>query len=147
MTTEQHDLAANKDTVIRYMLASQRNDFATMAEILHEDCVRYFPRPGVHPDPVTRGAANIIGNLPHTSHYEQGTLEMEVENMVAEGPLVTVQFSIKAKTADGRDYENFYHFLLELHHGRITKFYEYCDTMYGAQMLRPQALKEAAAAI
>lgn len=147
MTEEQHDLAANKAIVTRYLLASQHDDFATMAEILHEDCLRYFPRPGLHPDPTTRGSRNIIGNLPHQSHYVPGTLKMQVENMIAEGPLVTAQFSITATTADGRDYENFYFFMVELHHGRITKFYEYCDTLYGAQMLRPEAVKTLAAAL
>lgn len=147
MTEELHDLAANKATVLRYMRASQRNDSETMAEILHEDCLRYFPRPGLHADFTTRGSDNIIGRLPHRGHYQAGTLEMNVENMVAEGPFVTIQFSLKAKTADARDYENFYIYQYELHGGRITKFYEYCDTMYGAQMLRPDAVRDAAASL
>lgn len=147
MAQPNDETAANKALVIRYMTASQSNDSATMAQCLDENCERMFPRPGLHNNPMTKGSANIIAMLPHRSHYETGSLKMEVENILAEGPLVAVQFLIRAKTAGGAPYENFYHFLFECKNGRITKFWEYCDTLYGAQMLRPQAVKDVAASL
>ena len=141
------EIAANKALVIRYMTASQQNDHATMADCLAEDAVRVFPRPGLRPDPFTRGRDQIISNRPLTAIYEQGTLKSEFLHLVGEGPMVAVHFSMTAKTTDGRPYENFYHMLFEVHDGRITQYWEHCDTLYGAMMLRPEAIKQVAASL
>ena len=144
MADEVHDLEANKAMVIRYMELAQQADRDQCLEMLAEDAVRVFCRPGTRPDPVTRGRENIIGNRPLTTLYKPGTLKMEVENILAEGPLVAVQFVMRATTAAGEPYENFYHHLFEIHGGKITKYWEYCDTFYGMKMLRPDELAAAA---
>lgn len=138
------EIAANKALVIRYMTASQQNDLATMADCLAEDCIRVFPRPGLRPDPLTKGRNQIINNRPLTTLYQPGTLKSDILHMVGEGPMVAVHFSMSAITADGRPYENFYHMLFEVRDGRIVQFWEFLDTLYGAMMLRPESLRAVA---
>ena len=145
MPEAKDERAANKELVIRYMTLAQQGEREQCLEMLAEDAVRVFPRPGQRPDPYTRGRENIIGNRPHTTLYKPGSMEMEVEHIIAEGPMVAVQFIIRAIAASGERYENFYHHLYELHDGKITAYWEYCDTLYGAQVLRPESLTKPAA--
>ena len=145
MSETANELEANKALVLRYQHALQAGDLEGTRACLAEDCVRVFTRPGIRADPNTVGRDEILGNLPHLALYQPGTLEMEVEHIVAEGAMVALQFVIRAVTAAGKPYENFYHFLFECHGGRITKFWEYCDTLYGAQLLRPEMFGQPAA--
>ena len=140
MPDDKDQLEANKELVLRYMRLAQQGEREQCLQILAEDAVRIFPRPGERPDPVTRGNVNIVGDRPHTTLYKPGSMQMEVENVTAEGPRVAVQFIIRATAANGAPYENFYHHLYEVHGGRITRYWEYCDTLYGAKVLRPESL-------
>ena len=135
-----HDTEANKELVLRYMRLAQAGDRNAVTECLAENCVRVFPRPGIHEVAETTGREAILAKMPHLSLYEIGTLTMEVEHILAEGPLVAVQFILRARTAKGEPYENFYFHLFECHDGFITTFWEYNDTLHGARMLRPEVL-------
>jgi ketosteroid isomerase-like protein len=128
------------------MKASQSRDFKQMRELLTEDAVRYFPRPGFRSKCTTEGRDNITGNVPHLNLYKAGTLEMDIENAIAEGPFVVVQFALRATTARGEPYTNYYLHLFELRDGKVAKYWEYCDTLYGAKMLRPELLAQVASA-
>ena len=139
----QDETASNKELVLRYMKAAQMDDVEGVSACWADDCIRYLPRPGLG-NVVTKGRAGITGKLSHSGLYKPGSLRMEVEHIVAEGPMVAIQFIIRATTARGEPYENFYHHLFECHDGKITKQWEYCDTLYGARMLRPEALQNAA---
>jgi ketosteroid isomerase-like protein len=62
-------------------------------------------------------------------------LQIDVEEMVAEGDQVCVQLVIRARTAAGEDYENHYHFAFRLRGGKICAVKEYVDTLYAERML------------
>lgn len=62
-------------------------------------------------------------------------MQMEIQQMVAEGDTVCVQLVIRARTARGADYENHYHFVFRLRDGRICAVKEYVDTLYAQRML------------
>jgi ketosteroid isomerase-like protein len=85
----------------------------------------------------------LCGKLSHAGLYKPGGLTMEVEHIVAEGPLVAIQFTLCAITARGEPYENYYYHLFECHNGKITKQGEYCDTLYGTRMLQPDTIGDA----
>ena len=53
---------------------------------------------------------------------------MTVIATTAEGNRVTVEAAGKCQLADGRRYDNFYHFVLLFRDGRICTMKEYCDT-------------------
>jgi ketosteroid isomerase-like protein len=146
MSHDQNQTGANKELVLRYMRASQSRDVKQMRELLVEDAVRYFPRPGFRSTYTTEGRDNIIGNVPHLNLYKAGTLEMDIENTIAAGPFVVVQFTLRAVTTRGRPYKNYYMHLFELRDGKVSKYWEYCDTLYGAKMLRPEVLAQFASA-
>lgn len=140
MGQAKDETAANRELVLNYMSASQAGRREEMRQYLAEDAVRVFPRPGLRADPETRGRDNIIGNVPHTAIYQPGSMRMEVENILADGPFVAVQFVLRATTARGDAYENFYLHVFECREGKITRYYEYLDTLYGMRMLRPEEL-------
>ena len=54
--------------------------------------------------------------------------EMTIVDTTAEGDRVAVEVTGKCQLANGKHYDNTYHFLLEFENGRIRKVKEYCDT-------------------
>ena len=144
MLQETDNAAANRELVLSYMKASQSQDFARMRELLTEDAIRYFPRPGFRPTSTTEGRDNITKNVPHVNLYQPGTMKMNIENIIATDRFVVVQFSLSAITARDEPYENYYVQVFEVEAGRIAKYWEYCDTLYGAKLLRPEMLAEVA---
>ena len=51
-------------------------------------------------------------------------------DMVAEGDKVAVEAESNAIAANGRPYNNHYHFLAQVRNGKITQFKEYNDTLH-----------------
>ena len=139
----QDETASNKELVLRYMKAAQADDVEGVTACWAEDCIRYMPRPG-QGDVVAKGRDSITAKLSHAGLYTPGTLKMEVEHIMAEGPMVAIQFIISATTSRGEPYKNYYHHLFECHDGKIVKQWEYCDTLYGMRMLRPERLYDPA---
>ena len=125
MSDGTDEKAANKELVIRYMTRAQANDIEGADECLAEDCVRMGPRP----------SAGVIEGHPHVDLYQPGTLTMEVENLIAEGPFVAAQIAVQATAAGGDPYQNYYHQLFECHDGQITAQWEYLDTLYASRVL------------
>jgi ketosteroid isomerase-like protein len=128
--------AANKELVVRYMKCAHRFQWEELADCLAEDVVRYRPRPSTPWDLVTRGRENLVHEFQtHWNVYQAGTLTIEIENIVAEGAFVSVQYVQRAVTARGEPYESFYHPLFECVDGRVQRCWEYVDTLYSYRML------------
>ena len=143
MTTDQPDVAtANAALSLRFVEAAQTGNAAIVAECLTEDYVQIFPRPGIQGMPAgIDGRDQIVEFLAMLpAIYEPGSMRMEVENVVAQGPMVVIQFRMNARTAAGEPYENHYVQILECHDGQVTRSWEYCDTLYAAQKLMPDVL-------
>ena len=62
-------------------------------------------------------------------------MQIEIEQLVAEGDTVCAQTVITAKTAAGEAYRNQYHFVFRVRDGRICAVKEYVDTLYAQRML------------
>jgi ketosteroid isomerase-like protein len=128
--------ASNKELVVRYMKCAHRYEWDQLAECVAEDVVRYRPRPSAPWGLVTRGRDNLVNEFrAHTNIYQTGTLAIEIENIIAEGPFVSVQYVQRAITARGEPYENFYHPLFQCADGLVVKCWEYVDTLYSSRML------------
>lgn len=56
--------------------------------------------------------------------------DFKTTTMIAEGNKVAAEAEFKARTAMGTDYENYYHFLFEIEHGKIKRMKEYMDTYH-----------------
>ncbi|HEV2560296.1 MAG TPA: nuclear transport factor 2 family protein [Microvirga sp.] len=66
-------------------------------------------------------------------HMKDG-LEMTVIGRVAEGDKVAAEIRSHADLADGRVYENQYHMLFTIRHGKNVEVKEYPDTLLIAKI-------------
>jgi ketosteroid isomerase-like protein len=127
--------AANKELVVRYLKHAHRCDWQAMGALLAEDATHYGPRPASPLEPLIRGRDNLLRELPsHTSLYQEGTVSIDIENIIAEGDFVDIQYIQRATTARGEPYENFYHYLFECENGKIKNYWEYIDTLYAQRL-------------
>ena len=60
----------------------------------------------------------------------QGGLAMTVKGAIAEGDKVAVEAQSRGDLANGRQYRQDYHFLIEFREGRICAVREYLDTQH-----------------
>jgi ketosteroid isomerase-like protein len=137
--TQLDERAANKELVVRYMKYAHHYEWEQLAGCVAEDVVRYRPRPSAPWGLVTRGRDNLVKEFrAHTDIYQAGTLTIEIENILAEGPFVSVQYVQRAVTAKGEPYENYYHPLFQCSNGLVVKCWEYVDTLYSSRTLFDQ---------
>jgi len=73
------------------------------------------------------------------SHYEPGSVELEVTAMIAEGDQVVLQWTSRARTRDGRPYENGCIGVFTIRGGAITAVREYMDTLYASHAFAREA--------
>jgi ketosteroid isomerase-like protein len=126
-------MSSNKDLVIRYLEAMHEGNLEVVGACVSDDVTRYGPRPSSKYAPPVHGREAFLAAYHGPEYFQMGTLSMEVENIVAEGGFVGVQFILRARTRNGAPYENFYHFLFECAEGKIKTIWEYIDTLYAQQ--------------
>lgn len=141
MAEPANDADAKKALVLKFMTSAQAGDLETMVSCITEDYVQTFPRPGLAGMPAgAEGRDQLVEFLNHLPVYEKGSMKMTVENLIVEGSTAAIQFKMNAVTARGEPYENFYCQFFEFRGDKIAKAWEYCDTLYGAKKLMPEAL-------
>ncbi|MDO8588403.1 MAG: nuclear transport factor 2 family protein [Armatimonadota bacterium] len=64
-------------------------------------------------------------------------LNLEIDNVIAEGNHVAVECRSNAICANGRKYANSYHFLFEFEGDQIRSVKEYTDSQYAKETLMP----------
>ncbi len=64
------------------------------------------------------------------SHYQAGSISLEITGMIAEGEQVVLQWTSRARTRDGRPYENGCIAVFTIREGKIQAVREYMDTLY-----------------
>lgn len=97
-----------------------------------EDVTWQVPRsnPSIVPNP-RQGIAGVMDVLTSgVGIYEPGSMEMTLQRVVADEAHVAAQFNLKARLANGNDYDNQYFFLFSVRDGRIDGVWEYLDTLY-----------------
>jgi hypothetical protein len=68
------------------------------------------------------------------SHYEPGSVNLEITGMIGDGDQVVLQWTSRARTRGGRDYENGCIGVFTVRDGRIASVREYMDTLYAAEV-------------
>jgi ketosteroid isomerase-like protein len=126
------DVAANKALVKEFFAALSRNDRNRLRSLV---------------DPAgdwwtvsRRSAAKVSEVLDQFDQLWRSTtsgMRLEVGTITAEGPRVAALAESHADFADGRHYNNLYHFLFSISRGRIEQLWEYADTAYARDVLRP----------
>ena len=72
------------------------------------------------------------------SHYEPGSVRLEITGMIAEGDSVALQWTSRARTLDGDPYENHCIGVFTVREGKIRSVHEYMDTHYAYRALSGQ---------
>ena len=92
-----------------------------LPDLLADDVVWWVP-PGSDMAGTYEGKAKVLAFMGSgVGLYDPSVpMKISVEDMVAEGSSVCVQFVLEAKTAKGRDYKNHYHFVFKLRRGKIA---------------------------
>ena len=122
-TTEQ-----NKEIVRRAIAAISRGDLdGFMGDAADDVTLRVmgaiFP-PIQGKQKVLKGLRNALA-----ARIENGgAIAMTIENLIAEGDYVAEQSHGKARTKDGKDYNNTYCRVWHITHGKIRAMQEYLDT-------------------
>lgn len=84
------------------------------------------------------GKKTIVAQfVPVLKQLFPNALNLEIDNVIAEGNHVAVECHSNTICANGRKYANSYHFLFEFEGDRIRSAKEYTDSQYAKQTLMP----------
>ena len=129
------DASANKDLVRDYFRRVSAGD-PDVHEMLSPDITWWVPQSsplgGTH-----EGKEAVLALMGSgVDLYDADTpMEIEIEQLVAEGDTVCAQLVISATTASGEPYRNHYHFVFRIRDGGIVAVKEYVDTLYVQEKL------------
>jgi len=124
--------AESKDVLRRYVAAVEAGDAVAIRGFFADNATwtlaagelpisgSWHGRDAILEDFLARAVAN----------YEPGSIGLEVTGMVAEGNRVVVEWTTRARTTDGRSYENDCIGVFVVENGRIVAVREYMDTLY-----------------
>jgi uncharacterized protein len=124
----------NARTVIeRYVAAVAARDMDTVRECFAEDATWWLggelPLSGTW-----RGRdailGDFLGSIPRL--YQPETISLEITSLIAEGASVALEWTSRALTTAGEEYENQCAGVFTVRDGKIVAVREYMDTQYAA---------------
>lgn len=119
----------------RYVAAVEAGDTQAIRGMFAEDAT-WTIRAGELPISGTwKGRDTIIDEFlaEAMSHYEPGSVSLEITGTIAEGDRVVLQWTSRARTREGRRYENGCIGVFTIRDGRIQDVREYMDTLYASE--------------
>jgi hypothetical protein len=117
-----------------YVAAVQAGDEDTIGELFADDAT--WRLDGNLPISGTwEGRDAILGDFLGTamSYYAPGSVSLEITSIVADGDRGAMEWTSRARTLEGRPYENRCIAVFTVRDGRITRVHEYMDTAYAAR--------------
>jgi uncharacterized protein (TIGR02246 family) len=126
-----HTSPDSKAVLERYVAAIEAGDEETIRDCFAEDATWHLD--GDLPISGTwRGRETILGEFLAAawSHYQPGSIDIEVTGIVAEGDRAVMQWTSRARTTAGAPYENRCIGVFTVRDGRIANVHEYMDTLY-----------------
>jgi ketosteroid isomerase-like protein len=122
----------NKETVIRFLKSMETGTDYSLA---CEDMRWWIPGRGY----IDRDQFQVL--MGRVKHVLKTPVQVAIRHVTAEADRVAVEFDGHAELADGRAYDNTYHFLYILRDGKILEQREHANSAY-AQTLFGPALTE-----
>ena len=125
----------SKTVAQRYVAAAQAGDEEALASLFAQDAT--WTLAGELPiSGVWQGREAILHEFLATamSHYEPGSIRLEITGMIAEDEQVVLQWTSRARTRDGRPYENACIGVFTVREGKIQDVREYMDTLYASNV-------------
>jgi uncharacterized protein (TIGR02246 family) len=127
----------SKSVLRRYVEAVQAGDMEGVRELFAEDATWTLHAGALPTSGTWTGRDTIIeGFLAEAmSHYAPGSVSLEITGMVAERDRVVLQWTSRARTREGRPYENGCIGVFTIRDGRIQDVREYMDTLYASEVV------------
>lgn len=126
----------NKNIVLGFVEALSKGNLDAVSAALADDATWWLPGSlpvsGTH-----RGKKGILEGFfgKAVPLFEPRTLSISVQNTIAEGDCVAVEWIARGKSAKGKSYENYYNVVFEVKNGKIQAVREYVDTLYAKEVL------------
>ncbi len=125
----------NKQTVREYLAYFGDAAIPELLEAMSEDATWWIiGKPHLFPGAGTKTKSDMARIWNGLFKHMSDGLEMTIIGMVAEGDKVAAEIRSHADLTDGRVYENQYHMLFTIRHGKIAEVREYADTLLIANM-------------
>jgi uncharacterized protein len=126
-------MTASRTVIERYVAAVAARDMDTVRELFAEDATWWLG--GELPLSGTWRGRNAIlgdflGSIPRL--YRPETISIEITSLIADGETVAMEWTSRAQTAAGEDYENQCAGVFTVRDGKIVAVREYMDTQYAA---------------
>jgi ketosteroid isomerase-like protein len=132
------EVETNRAVVRKFLERVEAFDLAGIGECLDENVVQHYPAPS-HPTDDGRNDRSSksgrqaildeIGENFHARLYRRGTVKIEIQHIIAEGPYVACRFTLAARTVTSdRPYKNSYNFFYRCEGGKVAEYWEYVDT-------------------
>jgi uncharacterized protein (TIGR02246 family) len=121
----------------RYVAAVEAGDQAAVRELFSEDATWRLDACELPTSGTWEGRDQIMDGFFATamSHYEPGSVNLEITAMIVGDDEVVLQWTSRARTTDGRPYENGCIGLFTIRDGEIQAVSEYMDTLYVREVL------------
>ena len=131
---------ANKRLAFRFFEALGRGDRAALRALVHDDFRWVVPSGAVLHAGVHEGAEAVFDAMFAAvgDAFVPGSQRTTFETVVAEGDTVMCEARVRARSPDGRDYDNGYVFVFVARDGRLTELREHVDTRYAAEFFAPR---------
>lgn len=130
-------LEANKKLVADFLSHFGRKDVQGALDRMTADATWWIGgKPALFPLAGTKTKAQIGEILNGLVPTTKDGLAITPSGMVAEGDLVACEAESLGILANGRTYNNLYHFLFRIRDGKIASVKEYLDTMHTADVLK-----------
>jgi ketosteroid isomerase-like protein len=128
----------HKEAVRRFLDALGRNDRQALRPIVGDN-VRWWVQPSVEARGLSRPlmgweAVPWLGGGGSTA-FRPGTTHWTIHHVLEEGDLVAVHMNRQAVGANGRPYDNEYHWLFRFEEDLIVEVWEILDTAYAFAIL------------
>ncbi|MBV8359026.1 MAG: nuclear transport factor 2 family protein [Deltaproteobacteria bacterium] len=124
----------NKKVVFGFVEALLNGDIEAARATLADDATWWIP--GSLPVSGTHyGKKAIFDDFMSRVPFQPGSVSIQIRNALGEGEFVAVEWTTRAKTIKGSDYENSYNYLFEIRNGKIQSVREYLDTLYAKEVL------------
>lgn len=123
--------AANRALAARVLQALLTGRLADLRTMLTDDVVWHVPPSSAGRIPPVQGVESLLDFVSSAAgrYYEAGSLQLEPVLDAAEEDRCLVLARIRARTRQGRDYENLYAFGFRLRDERVCEVWELLDTV------------------
>jgi uncharacterized protein len=128
--------ATNEQLAHRFLAAPRENNRAELLRLFDPDLVWIIPKGAVPSYGGTHRGAEKIADMMLASvggTFVPASMTHRVLLTFSDDEHVMMELNLRAKAPDGREYDNYYVFVLTFRNGRITEFREYIDTAYAAR--------------